>query len=79
MSTLTSGISVGIANTCTAPFDMIKVRMQLYKDASKSVLKTGSMIIQKEGVLALWNGVIPVILRGFTFGGLRLGLYGPIQ
>lgn len=80
MEVFASGLSVGIANVCTAPLDMIKVRMQTSGGGrGNGPWKTGVNIVKQEGILKLWSGVVPVILRGFTFGGLRLGLYGPLK
>ena len=73
-----SGISVGIANICTSPLDMIKVRMQLSKSET-NIYKIGTNIIQTEGIFSLWRGIGPSIARGFFFGGARLGLYTPIK
>lgn len=73
-----SGLSVGIANICTSPLDMIKVRMQLSKN-EKNIYKIGANIIKTEGFLSLWSGIGPSIARGFFFGGARLGLYTPIK
>jgi len=73
-----SGISVGFANVCTAPLDMIKVRMQTATD-KKGVINTGLDIVRREGVRSFWRGTGPSIARGFFFGGARLGLYTPIK
>lgn len=81
----TSGISVSIANTCTNPLDMVKVRMQmeaknLAPGAKRpGMLTTGINVVKNEGVLALWSGLGPSLARGFFFGGARLGLYTPIK
>ncbi|GFR45395.1 hypothetical protein Agub_g6678 [Astrephomene gubernaculifera] len=79
-----SGISVGGATTCTNPLDVIKTRLQLYTrkmpGATKpGLVRTGINIVRDEGVLSLWNGLPPAIARGFLYGGMRLGLYGPIK
>lgn len=73
-----SGTSVGLANICTSPLDMIKVRMQLSK-TKQGIFKTGHGIIKEEGILNLWRGIGPTVARGFFFGGTRLGLYTPIK
>ena len=73
-----SGISVGFANVCTAPLDMIKVRMQTSAE-KKTVIGTGLEIVRREGVRSFWRGIGPSIARGFFFGGARLGLYTPIK
>ena len=79
---VTSGISVGLANTMTNPLDVLKVRLQLERKAgtpSVGLARTGLQVIRNEGVLALWSGLGPSIARGFFFGGARLGLYSPIK
>ena len=73
-----SGISVGVANVCTAPLDMIKVRMQTSIE-KKSIVGTGLEIVRREGIHSFWRGIGPSIARGFFFGGARLGLYTPIK
>lgn len=82
---LTSGISVGTANTATNPLDVIKVRLQLERNKvaegvkPPGMVQTGLNVVRNEGVLALWSGLGPSLARGFFFGGARLGLYTPIK
>lgn len=73
-----SGISVGFANVCTAPLDMIKVRMQTSAE-KRTIMGTRLDIVRREGVRSFWRGIGPSIARGFFFGGARLGLYTPIK
>ena len=73
-----SGISVGVANVCTAPLDMIKVRMQTSAE-KKTIIGTGLDIARREGIPSFWRGTGPSLARGFFFGGARLGLYTPIK
>jgi solute carrier family 25 uncoupling protein 8/9 len=37
------------------------------------------MVVRDEGVLALWKGLTPSLMRGMFFGGLRLGMYNPTK
>ncbi|KIZ07023.1 brown fat uncoupling protein 1 [Monoraphidium neglectum] len=75
-----SGISVSIANTATNPLDMIKTRMQLQPVGQRvNMFTTGAMVVRDEGVLALWKGLTPSLMRGMFFGGLRLGMYNPTK
>eukprot|EP00798_Chlamydomonas_sp_ICE-L_P012522 gene12522-15738_t len=67
-----SGVSVAVATICTNPLDVIKTRLQLQ-------VSTGIDIVKNEGALALWKGLPPAVVRGLTYGGLRLGLYSPIK
>ena len=41
--------------------------------------RSGVQLVRKEGFLSLWKGVGPAMTRGVLYGGLRLGLYGPIK
>ncbi|GBF92466.1 mitochondrial carrier protein [Raphidocelis subcapitata] len=77
---LVSGVSVSIANTVTNPLDMIKTRMQLQPVGQRvGMFKTGAMVVTGEGVLSLWKGLTPSLMRGMFFGGLRLGMYTPAK
>ena len=42
-------------------------------------VRTGVLLVQQEGVVALWAGLPPALARGFLYGGLRLGLYSPLK
>lgn len=76
---------------CTIPLDTAKVRLQLQKkpvlseeDGSngtkyKGFLATILTIAKEEGLLALWKGIIPGLHRQCLYGGLRIGLYGPVR
>lgn len=82
---LTSGISVGCANTATNPLDVVKVRLQLQRNqllgssVKTGMVTTGVNVVRNEGVLALWSGLGPSLARGFFFGGARLGMYTPLK
>jgi len=84
---VTSGLSVSVANVVTLPIEVLKVRLQLANAAmttSKSTLKAGLIettgkIYRKEGVHAFYSGLMPAIIRGLFYGGVRLGAYGPIK
>jgi hypothetical protein len=45
----------------------------------RGLLATGVDIWQLEGPKAFTRGVQASALRGITFGGIRLGMYGPIK
>ncbi|CAF4540229.1 unnamed protein product [Rotaria sp. Silwood1] len=84
---VTSGLSVSVANVVTLPIDVLKVRLQLANAAmttSKSSMKAGliettRLIYRKEGIRAFYSGLMPAIVRGLFYGGVRLGAYGPIK
>jgi hypothetical protein len=62
--------------------DVIKVRLQLANPAmttSKSTIKAGlaettRKIYHKEGIRAFYSGLMPAIVRGLFYGGVRLGI-----
>lgn len=80
---LVSGMSVSGATCCTNPLDVIKTRLQLQqRSLSKgpsSLVGTGAALVREEGLLSLWKGLSPAVARGFVYGGMRLGLYGPCK
>eukprot|EP00667_Euglena_gracilis_P016720 EG_transcript_17529 len=77
-----SGISTSTAMLITHPLEVIKVRLQTnYAGAAnyQGLFGTTLRIIRDEGIQALWKGLQFGVLRSFSYGGLRLGLYGPIR
>ena len=76
---LFSGIASCIAEFCTVPIDVVKVRLQLgagvYKSSWDALVRT----VRAEGVPALWKGVQPALLRQATYGSARIGMYEPIK
>jgi len=74
---------------CTIPLDTAKVRLQLQKKAVsgdavalpkyRGMLGTVSTIAREEGMTALWKGIVPGLHRQCLFGGLRIGLYEPVD
>jgi len=68
---LLSGLLAGMTESVvvTTPFEVVKIRMQKEKGFGKvrpGTIQTASNIISQEGVLALWKGVVPTMLRGGT-------------
>ncbi|KAI5675058.1 hypothetical protein M9H77_06008 [Catharanthus roseus] len=88
---LSSAIAACFAELCTIPLDTAKVRLQLQKRATlseeeggtgakyKGLFATILTIAKEEGLLALWKGIIPGLHRQCLYGGLRIGLYGPVK
>jgi solute carrier family 25 uncoupling protein 8/9 len=62
--------------------EVLKVRLQLANAAmttSKSSMKDGLIettgkIYRKEGIHAFYSGLMPAIVRGLFYGGVRLGI-----
>lgn len=65
------------------PIDVVKVRLQYqgsdgtlqYKNLREAFRGT----LRNEGPGALFKGIKPAMVRQFTYGGLRYGLYAPIR
>ncbi|XP_018497762.1 mitochondrial ornithine transporter 1 [Galendromus occidentalis] len=66
-------IAGGIGGTCLwvsiFPADVIKSRMQISRKSKQSALNVLREIIRHEGVLALYNGLLPTVLRTFPASG----------
>lgn len=67
-----SGILVG------QPFDLIKVRLQSGIQ-SGSAITVGKQILQKEGVLSLWKGILPPIIANVPINAIGFATYGQAQ
>ncbi|GIL84462.1 hypothetical protein Vretimale_19009 [Volvox reticuliferus] len=79
-----SGVSVGGATIVTNPIDVVKTRLQLHSSTGSAVdrpglFRTGITLVREEGAASLMRGMSPAVARGFLYGGMRLGLYGPCR
>lgn len=74
-----SSTSVATATFLTNFIDVVKVRQQLAGASSTNMARTFLTILNSEGVLALNKGVVPATARGMLYGGLRIGMYGPLK
>jgi hypothetical protein len=64
-----SSISVSSAVFMTNWVDVIKIRQQVAGPGGKNLFSTGVAVVKNEGVLALYRGVTPAVLRGMLYGG----------
>ena len=74
-----SSTSVATATFLTNFIDVVKVRQQLAGASSQNMARTFMTILNEEGALALNKGVVPATARGMLYGGLRIGMYGPLR
>lgn len=78
-----SGVGAFFAEVITLPADVVKVRLQIQSSASAvryygfadCVLRTA----REEGVLALWKGLAPALIRQVSYTSLSFVIYEPIR
>lgn len=80
------GLAGMAAAVATHPADLVKVRMQLDGEMSKStttarqgVLQTGINVFKSDGVLGLYKGLSASLLRQCTYTTTRFGLYNYLK
>jgi len=80
---LWGSIATCIGEIVTLPIDVVKVRMQtdimLMGSSSRGMIGTFLYMLKTEGVMSLYAGLSPAVLRQFLYGGLRTGLYEPLK
>jgi len=77
-----AGCAGTIAEVCTIVIDTAKVRMQTgvsRKEKYTSIFNCFRTIIQEEGVLVLFSGLIPGIARQLVYGSIRIGMYDHVR
>ncbi|CAJ0951302.1 unnamed protein product, partial [Mesorhabditis belari] len=76
---VTGGLAGMGATTIVQPLDLVKNRMQLSGKTGQKEFRSSfhalSTILEKEGPLALYNGLSAGLLRQITYGATRLGVY----
>nr|XP_047144479.1 mitochondrial uncoupling protein 4 [Hydra vulgaris] len=78
-----SCVAASVAESVTFPLDITKTRLQMQGEhasnikyfAYRGMLKTGYGIVIEEGLMSLWRGLTPAILRHFVYTGCRMGCY----
>eukprot|EP01119_Soliformovum_irregulare_P021563 TRINITY_DN7206_c0_g1_i1.p1 TRINITY_DN7206_c0_g1~~TRINITY_DN7206_c0_g1_i1.p1 ORF type:complete len:123 (-),score=17.72 TRINITY_DN7206_c0_g1_i1:22-390(-) len=76
-------LSSMLAETCTLPIDITKIRLQLQGNTTpkkyRGMIHAGTTIVKEEGITALYKGIQPALLRQAVYSGLRVGLYEHIR
>ncbi|KAF0686175.1 Aste57867_22027 [Aphanomyces stellatus] len=88
---LAGAIASSSAELATLPLDCSKVRMQTHgmsgfpAHTASSIQFNGGLfdtlrkVIQHEGVLALWSGARPAVVRQVAFYSVSMALYAPLR
>ncbi|XP_032669400.1 mitochondrial dicarboxylate carrier [Odontomachus brunneus] len=69
------GVSSAAAACVTHPLDLLKVHLQTQQEGKISIVRSTIGIIQKQGILALYNGLSASLLRQLTYSTIRFGAY----
>merc|ERR1711916_257570 len=82
---LASSLAAAVAESCTLPTDVAKVRLQVQTSSSGAALQYTGMVdclvktSQIEGLSACWKGLAPALIRQVCYSSLALVLYEPIR
>jgi hypothetical protein len=84
-----SAVAVVGATSITHPIDLVKVRLRVPPGSSgaasgavmpaRGLFTTAVHVVRVEGLLGMWAGVSPALIRSAMYGGMRLGLYRPLK
>ncbi|XP_022219545.2 solute carrier family 25 member 40 isoform X2 [Drosophila obscura] len=73
---LLAGVTARIlAVTCVSPVELIRTKMQSQRMTHAEMLGTIRQVVQSEGLLGLWRGLPPTILRDVPFSGIYWTCY----
>ncbi|KAH8287621.1 hypothetical protein KR054_010900 [Drosophila jambulina] len=73
---LLAGVTARIlAVTCVSPVELIRTKMQSQRMTHAEMFGTIRQVVQSQGVLGLWRGLPPTILRDVPFSGIYWTCY----
>ncbi|EDW37659.1 GL27057 [Drosophila persimilis] len=73
---LLAGVTARIlAVTCVSPVELIRTKMQSQKMTHAEMFGTIRQVVQSQGLLGLWRGLPPTILRDVPFSGIYWTCY----
>lgn len=85
-----SAAAATVAESVTYPLDITKTRLQLQGEhasrkhgiksqAYRGMVKTALGIVKEEGLLKLWQGITPAVLRHLVYSGCRMTFYETLR
>ncbi|SPP89342.1 blast:Solute carrier family 25 member 40 [Drosophila guanche] len=73
---LLAGVTARIlAVTCVSPVELIRTKMQSQRMTHAEMFGTIRQVVQSQGLLGLWRGLPPTILRDVPFSGIYWTCY----
>lgn len=69
------GLASAGAACFTHPFDLLKVHLQTQQEGKVSVLGLTKLVLQREGVAGLYNGISASLTRQLTYSTARFAIY----
>lgn len=73
------------ATIFTHPIDTVKLRLQIQGISANNEVKYNGLfsglarVAREEGIVGLYGGLSPAILRAATYSATRLGMYEPLR
>lgn len=79
----TAAAAATVAETVTFPLDLTKTRLQIqgevasrsHNGSNRGMLRVALGVVKDEGVLKLWQGLLPAVYRHIIYTGVRMGVY----
>jgi solute carrier family 25 thiamine pyrophosphate transporter 19 len=81
---LSGAIAGFVSRLIVAPFDVVKIRLQLqthkaHQKKYKSLIQSAKVIVSQEGIKALWKGNMTASYLYVTFGGVQFYVFSYCQ
>lgn len=77
---LLSGVTARVcAVTVVSPVELIRTKMQSEKMTYAQITSAAQKVVQTQGILGLWRGLPPTILRDVPFSGVYWTCYEAIK
>jgi len=69
------GLASAGAACCTHPLDLVKVHLQTQQQGKMSLVRQTVLIVNQQGIGALYSGLTASLLRQLTYSTTRFGIY----
>ncbi|PAA49839.1 hypothetical protein BOX15_Mlig022545g1, partial [Macrostomum lignano] len=69
------GVASAMAAACTHPLDLLKVHLQTQQKADIGLVRMGVVVLKRDGIMGLYNGLSASIMRQLTYSMTRFAIY----